>query len=87
MQSIIESRDKGEDGEVDYASLSGHDFKVRQMEQQVRAFFFVFPSTRLRIREGADGDSQVEILQLENALSAARHRLGEMRKISYQEED
>lgn len=29
---------------------------------------------------------QVEILQLENALSAARHRLGEMRKISYQEE-
>jgi len=29
---------------------------------------------------------QVEILQLENALSAARIRLGEMRKISYQEE-
>ena len=29
---------------------------------------------------------QVEILQLENALSAARHRLGEMRKISYQED-
>jgi hypothetical protein len=29
---------------------------------------------------------QVEILQLENSLSAARHRLGEMRKISYQEE-
>lgn len=31
-------------------------------------------------------DSQVEILQLENALASARHRLGEMRKISYQEE-
>ncbi|KAH9883640.1 ANTH-domain-containing protein [Xylariomycetidae sp. FL2044] len=31
-------------------------------------------------------EQQVEILQLENALSAARHRLGEMRKISYQEE-
>jgi huntingtin-interacting protein 1-related protein len=28
---------------------------------------------------------QVEILQLENSLAAARHRLGEMRKISYQE--
>lgn len=30
--------------------------------------------------------TQVEILQLENALSSARHRLGEMRKLSYQEE-
>lgn len=29
---------------------------------------------------------QVEILQLENSLNAARHRLGEMRKISYQED-
>lgn len=29
--------------------------------------------------------SQVEILQLENNLAAARQRLGEMRKISYQE--
>lgn len=32
------------------------------------------------------GRTQVEILQLENALASARHRLGEMRKISYQEE-
>lgn len=31
--------------------------------------------------------SKVQILQLENALSSARHELGEMRKISYQEED
>ncbi|KAI0162198.1 ANTH domain-containing protein [Xylariaceae sp. FL1272] len=31
-------------------------------------------------------EQQVEILKLENNLSAARHRLGEMRKISYQEE-
>ncbi|KXT04234.1 hypothetical protein AC579_8341 [Pseudocercospora musae] len=62
VQAIIESKNKGEDFE-DYTKLSGHDFKVRQMEQQV------------------------EILQLENALSAARHRLGEMRKLSYQEED
>lgn len=30
--------------------------------------------------------TQVEILQLENALASARHRLGEMRKISYQED-
>ncbi|KAK4495454.1 hypothetical protein PRZ48_013785 [Zasmidium cellare] len=63
VQSIIESRNKDGDEDVDYSKLSGHDFKVRQMEQQV------------------------EILQLENSLSAARHRLGEMRKLSYQEED
>merc|ERR1711939_672046 len=62
VQSIIEGRKDGEE-DFDYSKLSGHDFKVRQMEQQV------------------------EILQLENALSSARHRLGEMRKISYQEED
>ncbi|KAI0172743.1 ANTH-domain-containing protein [Hypoxylon sp. FL1284] len=31
-------------------------------------------------------EQQVEILQLENNLAAARHRLGEMRKISYQED-
>ncbi|XXH02402.1 hypothetical protein Hte_008777 [Hypoxylon texense] len=31
-------------------------------------------------------EQQVEILQLENSLAAARHRLGEMRKISYQED-
>ncbi|CAK3790716.1 SLA2 Src like adaptor 2 [Lecanosticta acicola] len=63
VQSIIENRNRDEGEDVDYSKLSGHDFKVRQMEQQV------------------------EILQLENALGAARHRLGEMRKLSYQEED
>ncbi|EGP82519.1 unnamed protein product [Zymoseptoria tritici ST99CH_1A5] len=63
VQSIIEKRQRDGDEDVDYSKLSGHDFKVRQMEQQV------------------------EILQLENSLSAARHRLGEMRKLSYQEED
>ncbi|KAK0655423.1 ANTH domain-containing protein [Cercophora newfieldiana] len=52
---------KAEDDNVDYAKLGSHEFKVREMEQQV------------------------EILQLENALASARHRLGEMRKISYQE--
>ncbi|KAL0937925.1 cytoskeleton assembly control protein [Colletotrichum truncatum] len=61
VQSIIKDRNE-EDEAVDYSKLGAHEFKVREMEQQV------------------------EILQLENALSAARHRLGEMRKISYQEE-
>ncbi|KAF2105125.1 ANTH-domain-containing protein [Rhizodiscina lignyota] len=62
VQDIIAERNR-EDGEgVDYTKLSGHEFKVREMEQQV------------------------EILQLENNLARARQRLGEMRKISYQEE-
>ncbi|KAK4102751.1 ANTH-domain-containing protein [Parathielavia hyrcaniae] len=61
VQSMIKDRN-AEDEQVDYSKLGAHEFKVREMEQQV------------------------EILKLENALSAARHRLGEMRKISYQEE-
>ncbi|KAL2015076.1 hypothetical protein VTK56DRAFT_6336 [Thermocarpiscus australiensis] len=60
VQSLIKDR-QAEDEQVDYSKLGAHEFKVREMEQQV------------------------EILQLENALAAARHRLGEMRKISYQE--
>ncbi|KAI1203652.1 ANTH domain-containing protein [Nemania serpens] len=61
VQNMIKDRNQ-EDDSVDYSKLGTHEFKVREMEQQV------------------------EILQLENALSSARHRLGEMRKISYQEE-
>ncbi|KAI0547593.1 ANTH domain-containing protein [Xylaria curta] len=61
VQNMIKDRNQEEEA-VDYSKLGAHEFKVREMEQQV------------------------EILQLENALSAARHRLGEMRKISYQEE-
>ncbi|KAI0400402.1 ANTH domain-containing protein [Xylaria palmicola] len=61
VQNMIKDRNQ-EDEAVDYSKLGTHEFKVREMEQQV------------------------EILQLENSLSAARHRLGEMRKISYQEE-
>ncbi|GAM87132.1 hypothetical protein ANO11243_051530 [Dothideomycetidae sp. 11243] len=57
VQKIIESKQNGEQ-DIDYTKLSGHEFKVRQMEQQ-----------------------------LENALSSARHRLGEMRKLSYQEDE
>lgn len=60
VQAMIKDRN-GEDEQVDYSKLGAHEFKVREMEQQV------------------------EILQLENSLSQARHRLGEMRKISYQE--
>lgn len=38
VQKIIEDRQKGGEEDVDYAKLSGHDFKVRQMEQQVCIF-------------------------------------------------
>ncbi|KIN07693.1 hypothetical protein OIDMADRAFT_151437 [Oidiodendron maius Zn] len=60
VQSMIKDRDQEEE-KVDYAKLGAHEFKVREMEQQV------------------------EILQLENSLASARQRLGEMRKVSYQE--
>ncbi|KAL8697126.1 MAG: hypothetical protein Q9224_002457, partial [Gallowayella concinna] len=62
VQDIIAQRNRDEGEDVDYGKLSGHEFKVREMEQQV------------------------EILQLENNLAQARQRLGEMRKISYQED-
>ncbi|EER24432.1 sla2 Src-like adaptor 2 [Coccidioides posadasii str. Silveira] len=61
VQAIIAEKNRDETEAVDYSKLSGHEFKVREMEQQV------------------------EILQLENKLSQARQRLGEMRKISYLE--
>ncbi|TVY57944.1 Endocytosis protein end4 [Lachnellula cervina] len=60
VQAMIADRDKGEES-VDYGKLGSHEFKIKEMEQQV------------------------EILQLENNLAAARQRLGEMRKVSYQE--
>lgn len=61
VQQIIKekTREDGELTEEDYKQMGSHEFKVREMEQQV------------------------EILQLENALSSARFRLGEMRKVSY----
>ncbi|KAF2643345.1 ANTH domain-containing protein [Massarina eburnea CBS 473.64] len=62
VQAIIAQKNKDDGEAVDYSKLGDHEFKVRQMEQQV------------------------EILQLENSLSAARSRLGEMRKLSYLEE-
>ncbi|KAJ5798138.1 uncharacterized protein N7503_007434 [Penicillium pulvis] len=62
VQDIIKEKHSGDNEAEDYTTLSSHEFKVREMEQQV------------------------EILQLENNLARARTRLGEMRKISYQEE-
>ncbi|OSS44431.1 hypothetical protein B5807_10784 [Epicoccum nigrum] len=62
VQDIIAQKNRDDGDAVDYTKLSDHEFKVRQMEQQV------------------------EILQLENQLSQARIRLGEMRKLSYLEE-
>ncbi|KAL1995547.1 hypothetical protein VTN49DRAFT_1734 [Thermomyces lanuginosus] len=62
VQEIIAEKHRDEGDAIDYSKLSGHEFKVREMEQQV------------------------EILQLENALSRARQRLGEMRKLAYREE-
>ena len=35
VQNIIAQRNRDEDEVVDYGKLSGHDFKVREMEQQV----------------------------------------------------
>ncbi|KAJ6111676.1 hypothetical protein N7523_007737 [Penicillium sp. IBT 18751x] len=62
VQAIIAEKNGAEGDSEDYGKLSSHEFKVREMEQQV------------------------EILQLENNLARARTRLGEMRKISYQED-
>jgi len=90
VQALIRDR-VGEEDKVDYSKLGTHEFKVREMEQQVRLVpvhgFSSFSRRPKRTpRRPADRVGQVEILQLENSLSAARHRLGEMRKISYQED-
>jgi huntingtin-interacting protein 1-related protein len=41
VQSMIQDRDQG-DEKVDYAKLGAHEFKVREMEQQVRPNFIFF---------------------------------------------
>lgn len=38
VQEIIKHRNREDGEDVDYAALSGHEFKVREMEQQVGAF-------------------------------------------------
>jgi huntingtin-interacting protein 1-related protein len=83
VQNIIAQKNRDDTEAVDYTKLSDHEFKVRQMEQQVRRLI-IDNTTKNILRLTAR--TQVEILQLENALSQARTRLGEMRKISYQEE-
>jgi huntingtin-interacting protein 1-related protein len=62
VQSMIESRLKKNNQYEDFNALSAHEFKVREMEQQVL------------------------VLKLENELSSARSRLGEMRKTGYHQD-
>ncbi|KAI1851893.1 hypothetical protein JX265_008301 [Neoarthrinium moseri] len=56
--------------------------KERSSEEDQEDYGKLDPHT-FKVREM---EQQVEILQLENALSSARQRLGEMRKISYRED-
>lgn len=46
VQDIIAQRNKEEGEDVDYGKLSGHEFKVREMEQQVRLDLAVAAQTR-----------------------------------------
>lgn len=62
VQSMIESRLKKSNPYEDFNALGAHEFKVKEMEQQVL------------------------VLKLENELSSARHRLGEMRKTGYHQD-
>jgi len=59
VKQIIDEKARNDD--EDYSRLSAHEFKVKEMEQQV------------------------EIIKLRNSLEEAVRRLGEMRKLSYQE--
>jgi len=42
VQGIIEGRNRSGDADVDYSKLGGHEFKVRQMEQQVSFYFYSY---------------------------------------------
>jgi huntingtin-interacting protein 1-related protein len=44
VQAIIAERSRDETEAVDYATLSGHEFKVQEMEQQVRIWLFLVPA-------------------------------------------
>jgi hypothetical protein len=82
VQEVIQQRNRDEGENVDYASLSGHEFKIREMEQQVR-----FPTGNRAFGHMLTSlMNQVEILKLKNSLEAAQARLGEMRKISYRDD-
>ncbi|KAG6014310.1 hypothetical protein E4U43_006669 [Claviceps pusilla] len=89
VRSMIRDRSQ-EDEQEDYAKLGAHEFKVREMEQQQTGPQLTdlpcpMPISMLGVEWGGH-QQQVEILKLENSLASARHRLGEMRKISYQED-
>ena len=47
VQEIISQQHKEEGEEIDYASLSGHEFKVREMEQQVCLVSTPFPHMKV----------------------------------------
>lgn len=79
VQEIIKERQQEEGGAEDYGALSGHEFKVREMEQQVSLIITLCHAILITF-------FQVEILKLSNALEAARGRLAEMRKLSYRED-
>ena len=40
VQSLIRDRNQQDNEDVDYSKLGAHEFKVREMEQQVSFFFF-----------------------------------------------
>lgn len=50
VQEIIAEKHRDEGDAIDYSKLSGHEFKVREMEQQVSFFFFFFFSLSLLFR-------------------------------------
>ena len=47
VQDIIKQKQRDDGESVDYNSLSGHEFKVREMEQQVRAVWTAFIRDRI----------------------------------------
>ena len=56
VQDIISQKNKEEGEDVDYGALSGHEFKVREMEQQVRPSYILLPK---RISKGALGGADI----------------------------
>ena len=58
VQDIISQRNKEEGEDVDYDKLSSHEFKVREMEQQVRIPFSPTPSLIEMFSRGAEADKR-----------------------------
>lgn len=48
VQDMIAHKNRESGDEIDYSSLSGHEFKVREMEQQVHAYFLFSASSDAR---------------------------------------